>query len=497
MREATETSLFQRLAQRAGRVHSDEGGQSIVYIAMMLILLSLFTMMVYNSGALLHDKMHMQTAADAASISGSSWIARGMNMNSMMNIFLAMLLAEEIFMKAVFWTALVALTLSPAIEAFWLVVCFYTGTCSPAFDAPFDTMDLLPILWETDDDEDFLWDVMEGISDVESSIDTMVPVIAELESVRMATANGATFGIMYPFSIPEEEGELTDLCTTTLSGTDANDPAVRGYNEFQYSAPGALMGALDGLGGVDELGSDMRNSASNLLSMMGLGGPLWGELQVPYHIFWLETAPYHFTNLIFIMAVATRYGIMCGTGVPSMSISFTVDDPWWCWDCDPETISIPNPLDVIGWLFALMGNDGDEVKPQMLKEDWATSRNYYGFAWKAPGNANDEVGRRMGRGMAPGIFENPYGDSVGIITVGMSQLYNPFLPPDADDEEDINSGMFSPHWRTHLSPVVMGSDVAEAASAGIGGSSSGGGAGGLMTGIVNMLGDGVDAVMAH
>ena len=103
---------------RLNDVHEDEGGQSIVYIALILFLLACFTFMVINSGALLHDKMQVQSAADAAVLSGSTWIARAMNLNSMMNIFMAMLLAQEIYLKAVFWTALTALLLTPAIEAF-------------------------------------------------------------------------------------------------------------------------------------------------------------------------------------------------------------------------------------------------------------------------------------------------------------------------------------------------------------------------------------------
>ncbi len=36
---------------RTRRVHSDESGQSIVYIALILFLLGCFTFMVINSGA--------------------------------------------------------------------------------------------------------------------------------------------------------------------------------------------------------------------------------------------------------------------------------------------------------------------------------------------------------------------------------------------------------------------------------------------------------------
>ncbi len=143
-----------RLRARLRGFHGDEQGQSIVYLVLIMFLLACFTFMVINSGALLHDKMQAQSASDAAVMSGSTRMVRAMNLNSMMNIFLAMLLAEEIMMKAVFWTALTALLLAPAIEAFWLGVCLTTGTCNPAIDVVIDTFDLFPLLWETEDHED-------------------------------------------------------------------------------------------------------------------------------------------------------------------------------------------------------------------------------------------------------------------------------------------------------------------------------------------------------
>ncbi len=214
-----EADWMARLRSRLRGFHGDESGQSIVYLVLIMFLLACFTFMVINSGALLHDKMQVQSAADASAMSGSSWIARGMNINSMMNIFLAMLMAEEIMMKAVFWTALTALLLAPAIEAFWLAVCLTTGTCNPAVDVVIDTFDLFPILWETEDHEDFLWDVMESISSVEENVHSLMPAVAGGEALTIALRNGAGAGVMFPLAIPEQQGELTDLCETTLSGS--------------------------------------------------------------------------------------------------------------------------------------------------------------------------------------------------------------------------------------------------------------------------------------
>ena len=470
-------SLMERVRARVVGVHTDEGGQSIVYIALILFLLACFTFMVINSGALIHDKIQVQSAADAAAISGSTWIVRAMNLNSMMNIFLALLLAEEIFMKAVFWTALTALLLSPAIVAFWGAVAAMTGQIQIPIDAAIDSFELYPVLWETEDDEDFIWDIMETISDVEQNVDTLFPWIAEIESVRIAMTNGAAFGILYPPDIPIEQGELTDLCECTMSGVQDG-----GYDEVQYSAFGSIMTAANEISGFSYAG-DFRDIASNLLSSVGLGGPLWGELQIPYHAFWATKAPYHFTNIMFILAVWARYAVMCGGSFGPSSVNFGVEAPWWCVWCDDENFSIPNPFYYLGAFFAFLDSGNPNVQPYMLTDDWQDNRNYYGFAYKTP----DDIAARF----IPQVFQNTYGDSVGMITVAQAQIYNP--------HED--GGMFSPHWRTHLAPVSLGSDLANAAGGFISGTpstseSATGGAGGLINAL-SSLGGAVDEVIVH
>lgn len=467
-----------RVRDRLNDVHEDEGGQSIVYIALILFLLACFTFMVINSGALLHDKMQVQSAADAAVLSGSTWIARAMNLNSMMNIFMAMLLAQEIYLKAVFWTALTALLLSPAIEAFWAAVAAMTGQVQIPIDAFFDTLQLPGVLMETEDDEDFIWDIMETLSDVEENVDNLFPWIAEIESARIGMKNGAAFAIMYPPSIPEEQGELDDLCSCTLSGENAG-----GYNEFQYSLGGSLATAVGEISGFSYAG-DLRDIASDILAAVGLGGPLWGEMQIPYHAFWASKAPYHFTNIMFIMAVWARYAVMCGGSFGPSSVNFEVDAPGWCLWCDDENFSIPNPFYYLGAFFAFLDSGNPNVQPFVLADDWEDSRNYYGFAYKTP----DDIAARF----IPDVFVNTYGDSVGMITVAQAQLYSPHS----------DGGLFSPHWRTHLAPVSLGSDTASAAAGwipGAGSASEGapGGVGGLVGSLTGVAGSGIDAIIAH
>lgn len=472
-----EQDWMARVRDRLRGFHGDEQGQSIVYLVLIMFLLACFTFMVINSGALLHDKMQAQSASDAAAISGSTWMVRAMNLNSMMNIFLAMLMAEVIMMKAVFWTALTALLLAPAIEAFWLGVCLTTGTCNPAIDVVIDTFDLFPLLWETEDHEDFLWDVMESISDVEETVDTAMPVVAELESFTISLRNGAAFGMLYPPTLPTQQGELQDLCDTTYGGS------VGGYDEIQYSVFGTLTNAIGSISGFS-YADDIRNIASGIMSdFLGLGGPLWGELQIPYHIFWAQTAPYHFTNVMFVLAVMARYAVMCGGNIGSGSYNFEIEAAWWCFFCDDNEFSIPNPAAYLGEAFAFLDSGNPNVQPYLLAEDWEERKDYWGFSYKTP----EDIQSRF----IPDVFANSFGDELGMITIAQSQIYNPHEA----------GGMFSPHWRTHLHPVQLSPDEASAAggfaSTGPFGDADAGAIGGFV-GLLDIVGStGLDELFAH
>ena len=225
--------LLERLRLRIGGLHSDQGGQSIVYMVMVMFLLACFTFMVINSGALLHDKMQAQSAADSAVLSGSTWMARGMNLNSMMNIFMTMLLAEEMYMKAVLWTATTAVIISPTIEAFWLGVCYTTAVCSPSLEVPFDTFELFPILFEAQDNEDFIWDVMETLSNVEEGVHEGMIVAAELEAVEIARGLvNEPANVVNPVRMAEEVATLDNICHGRLDLGVGRSGFTRVYESY-------------------------------------------------------------------------------------------------------------------------------------------------------------------------------------------------------------------------------------------------------------------------
>ena len=147
-------------------------------------------------------------------------------------------------------------------------------------------------------------------------------------------------------------------------------------------------------------------------------------------------------------------------------------------------IDIPNPATFLGEAFSFLESGNPNVKPMMLVDDFESQRNYWGFAYKTPEDIQSHF--------IPDVFQNTYGDSVGMITVAQAQVYNPH----------IEGGMFSPHWRTHLSPVQLNSGTAEAAggyliSAGVSGEADPAAVGGLLAIIETITGDGIDQLLAH
>jgi len=479
---ASRPALGERLRTRLTGFHDDQGGQSIVYMVLVMFLLACFTFMVINSGVLLHDKMQLQSAADASALSGTTWVARAMNLNSMMNIFMTMLLAEEMYMKAVLWTATTAVIISPTIEAFWLGVCYTTAVCSPSLEVPFDTFELYPVLFEAQDNEDFLWDVMETLSNVEEGVHEGMIIAAELEAVEIARNNGAAFGIMYPPEIPEEQGELQDLCEATLDG------AAGGYFETEYSLGGGLVDAVGAISGFS-YNDRIRNLAADLLAgFFGHEGPLWGELQIPYHAYWASTAPYHFTNVMFVMALRARYSVMCGgADFGPAAVHFEIPPEWWCFFCPNNTIDIPNPYNFLGAAYSALDSSNPNVTPYMLPSDWERRSRFYTFAYKTSSDVQAKF--------IPAVFQNDLGDDFGMLTIAQANVYNPHS----------SGGLFSPHWRTHLAPVQLGpseaGDVASSVVAAAGSVAAAGVDSGAVTGLVSMVGafagSPIEQIIAH
>ena len=73
---------FSRQMKKLGR---DEGGQSLAFVALVLLVLVAFMAVVVNVGHQVNTKIEIQNSADSAAVSGASWLARGYNLVAGLN----------------------------------------------------------------------------------------------------------------------------------------------------------------------------------------------------------------------------------------------------------------------------------------------------------------------------------------------------------------------------------------------------------------------------
>ncbi len=86
--------------QRLRNLHSDQGGQSIIFVALVLFTLVSFMALVINVGHRTEQKVEIQLGTDAAALSGGTWIARGLNTICILNVSMTQTLAWIIFLQA-------------------------------------------------------------------------------------------------------------------------------------------------------------------------------------------------------------------------------------------------------------------------------------------------------------------------------------------------------------------------------------------------------------
>lgn len=66
----------------------NQKGQVLPMVAALSLVLVLFWMIIVDAGYLIREKIRLQTAADAAALSGARWMARGLNLIGSFNNYL-------------------------------------------------------------------------------------------------------------------------------------------------------------------------------------------------------------------------------------------------------------------------------------------------------------------------------------------------------------------------------------------------------------------------
>jgi len=253
------------LLMRMRGLHKDQGGQSIVFVALTLLFVVLFVFMVINTGDVTTRKMKAVTAADAVAVSGATWMARGYNTTAMINVAMSQILAIIILIRAteqthdiarvlieVQYAIAEALKAFPYTAAIGAVLYIETKIVDTAEDAIEDIME--PLRDNLDDDGDgILWDICNALTKLETVIVKVIPFVAQIESIRIAAVNGATFGFLYPMIplvdlklpfIDDDERKFEDLCEPT------HDGKVKGQGKIEHLPTTDYMGASGVFGSI-------------------------------------------------------------------------------------------------------------------------------------------------------------------------------------------------------------------------------------------------------
>ncbi len=225
--------LKKHIARRIAGLHRDESGQSIVFIALTLLLMVVFVMLVINSGQSITGKVKMTNAADSSVISGATWMARGLNTAAIINkteaYVLAILVLTESMNRTHQFTAFALaaqyataaylmtnpFTYIPGIILMAVTHAHYGIIFGSAFYPTTSGMKWAPkgyggnyysidglyanVLRKM---RPPLWSLLKALSAANDKLTYVFPVVAQAEAIHMGIANEADVALLVP-TIPQ------------------------------------------------------------------------------------------------------------------------------------------------------------------------------------------------------------------------------------------------------------------------------------------------------
>jgi len=231
-------AVIRQLYQHVTGIGREESGQATLLLALVSLTLALFLVFQLNSIATVTDRIEAQNAIDAAAIAEADWIARGMNVEAMGNIAMAMNLAEIMMIEAVYHATVqgAQVVLCEAILAYSPITSGVFGqlmTTDPsAFKQWWSLVEELNWVygdqtWDLGEDEgsnykklrDQLWHGFRTISSFQGAVQTAIPSAGAAWCHLVGGANGLAAAVVAPMSaLPLEKGDVTDLCVTVYEG---------------------------------------------------------------------------------------------------------------------------------------------------------------------------------------------------------------------------------------------------------------------------------------
>ncbi len=387
--------IFRRSIERVvRRLHRDDGGQSMAFVALTGFLICAFVILMLNNGRNLSHKVTCQNAVDAAAVSAATWQARGMNLIAMTNIMQSMLLAEAIFIAAIPWA-----TAEAAQVASDGVACYCNIFCSPdpgkcfqsikeVWNTAFVEVMILIEIWSL---MDFVFERMGQLSEVADTIREGFQAMAMTDGSTIGQTNGLDYAFVWPNEMPLQEGEYHDLCDTMANGS------AGGYEAWWNPAVTGVMLMF----AITAYQSEAYGPAYASYPHWAQG-PLGSPTQsMPFHMLMGKMAPLSQANTFFNMSVDAAYGVECVAGASTFNIY----------------------------------TDTSQSVPLLLEDDFDESAKYV-----AVGYDSTEQGQAV---LLSSHFQNTYNEAFGTIVLAQAEVVN--------IEE---ASMFTPRWHARLSPVT-------------------------------------------
>lgn len=193
------------------RFHEDDSAQiSFLGVAGAVCFIALLSMII-NTNDVISERVHMQDVADATVLSAASWNARGLNTISFVNVLNTKLASAAVLINA--WADAIPVIRAvgeiqraifqacsgvPFIGAFCAAMAVVVNIQLKALEVMNNLVDkkLARPLSRCNQGSKLLWKLMAGLEKLADGVQKAFGLIAIAESISIAKANGADFGIV-------------------------------------------------------------------------------------------------------------------------------------------------------------------------------------------------------------------------------------------------------------------------------------------------------------
>ena len=240
-----------RLTGLLKRLHRDERAQiSFLAVAGVVCFVGLMSMVV-NTDGLVSERIRVQNVADATVLSAASWTARGLNMESYVNVLNTKLLSAAVLLNALN-DALPVIEASGEIQQAVFTACsgvpFVGVFCAAMATVVRIQLAVLRPLknfvsklankLSNCNSGGKLWSLMNGLQKVGNAVRVSFPAIGIAESIDIARANGTTGVVLNgkftpkgELTLPVKAGKFQDFCEPLKNGGPGYE--LQGYDVGQ------------------------------------------------------------------------------------------------------------------------------------------------------------------------------------------------------------------------------------------------------------------------